>query len=207
MQFLYLFWTVGVTELVVFASFFPPLQAPWRDWPDVRWLIEWPYMYPPLFASGLLWFALQFINGLSISWLSAAVDEQGPLYYACIWSWLTALGVWSLWGVPWQYRTVNWSLLVWTASLALSVTSCVCGWLMPERSPVGPVLLTVYCSLVGAIVLFNLSVLVYRTLSSTTYSAQRLHKHWPNVLSLWLQDGLWPPTPQPEPPQDHDYVV
>ena len=186
------FLVTTVVELVTFASFFPAFMNDWRLWTNVRWDLESPYMYPPFFVNGPLWFVLQLLNGLAFAWLVSA--EVSHLYHAVCALWVIALFFWAFWAIPWQIQNVNWTLGIWTLSLVFSIASCICAWILEERSVAGPILLTIYCAFLLLIVLFNLFVLVARVLSNTSPDVV-LHRRRSCVFAVWCRNGLWPPLP------------
>ena len=182
---------VGVVEAVTALSYLPAYRHHWRRWVDVDWRAEWPYMWPPLFLNGALWFLAQFVNAMGI-WFVLRLDAgDDPLYHAVNALWVAALGVWSLWAVPWEMEMPAWTVATWGVTALLSAAAAVLSWLMETRSLPGAILLTAYSAWVFFCLAINGVVLVTRRANDTGADA-RLHQRIGNPFGQWIVDGGWP---------------
>ena len=179
---------VGLAELVTFAIYTPAYRHDWRDWARISWRAEWPFMYPPVMLAGGLWFVLQLVNGLG-AFFVWRVDVAEYEYYVALALWLAALGVYSLWAIPWEMELPPWTLVCWTLSWVLSVGACAFAYNV-DGAIVGAGLMSVYVALVGLLLVVNWAVLLSRTFSSGT--EQVLHQRWFNPFTTYGRNDGWP---------------
>ena len=177
---------LAIAELITFASFVPAYRHDWRRWRNVSWDVEFPFMYPPFFLAGGLWFALQAINALGVFFLWRTSSAQGE-YHAAMALWVAALGVYSLWAIPWEMEQPPWSLMAWSASCVLSVIVCVLAYFVRGALP-GAILLTIYAAALLCVVAFNWTLLVARVGSRKTV----LQRRWFNPFEIYAQNYGWP---------------
>lgn len=175
-----------VAEVTTFASFVPAYRHDWRRWKNVAWDAEFPFMYPPLFLAGGLWFALQALNAVGIFFVWRTASTQGE-YHAALTLWVVALAVYSLWAIPWEMEQPPWSLVAWSVSLVASFVVCVLAYFV-RGALVGAILLTIYTTVLLAMVGINWAVLLRRCGSSRTV----LQRRWFNPVEIYIQNYGWP---------------
>lgn len=189
---------VAVSELVATVSFLPAYRHHWRRWRTVRWAAEWPYMWPPVFLNGAMWFVLHAVNGMAAwavlrrGWRGSGekFDEHGGGHTEMA-LWTAALGVWSLWAVPWEHELPMWSWVAWSAAAWLaSAASWVAWW---NGNTLAMVLFSVYASCLGVLVCCNWVVWQYRRWFGASHPAQVLHTRVGNPLAEWWHWGALPP--------------
>lgn len=189
---------VGVAELITAASFLPVYRHHWRRWRGVSWEAEFPYMWPPLFLNGALWFVVQAVHALGAwavlrrGWRGSGDEfsDQGA-GHAAIALWTASIGLWSLWAVPWEFELTAWSWAAWSGSAWLTGGAAWAVWW--SGNTLATVLFSVYSYALGAMVMCNWLVWQYRRWWGPTHPAQTLHKRLGNPLHEWWRWGALPP--------------
>lgn len=177
---------IFIAEVTTFASFVPAYRHDWRRWKKVSWDAEFPFMYPPLFLSGGLWFVLQAINALGVFFVWRTGSTQGA-YHAALALWVVALGTYSLWAIPWEMEQPPWTLMAWSVSCALSLAGCIVAYFV-HGALVGAILLTVYTAALFVMVAVNWLVLLARCGNAKTL----LHRRWFNPFEIYARNYGWP---------------
>lgn len=190
---------VGITESVTALSYLPAFRNDWRTWRySTGELVDWynaeaPFMFPPFFLAGALWFSLQLVNAIG-AWFVWRADVDVWWYYVFLALWIASLLTYSLWAIPWEMMLPMWTLVDWLLAALLALGAAVAAWFVNDKSSnsqtiAGAILLTIYATSLLTIVGFNFLVALSRTVEG--FPSHMLHNQWANPFYVYKLNSGW----------------